>query len=798
MPIGEQSPLASHTGNGVATTFAYSFGVLAADDLKVLVNGVEVTSGFTVTGIGSRTGGTVVFASAPANGAAILIMRQIVLKRDTDYQYSGDLREEVLDNDFDRIWMALQDQLIVASRTIRGPIGDVFDELPAAASRSLRVLGFDSAGKPVLLTRTDDGGSALALALAADDGASLVGFKADPDHGVSTTLLAHGRLMVSLSSFGFVSGTGIDNAIAVGRLNAFFLKQWNLRKGVTLICEGGDYETSVPLRIIGQGIKVVPQGRVRFIGTAADRTVWLGDAPAKSNATTQYITSNLLKGGTSCTVSSTAGMQVGDYLFMMAYESINSNRGATPSNQLPANWIPQHKQLFTIASINSGTNTVTFKERAEYDFPGFGATDPRTGASTLWYNAGRFHDPSMASYQPLLDSEIGAVHFVNNVGTSATYMATSNAMSNTEFRGTRFSAASACGYVGNGDKIRFYDCKFSGFGGFSTANGTKHVTFEGCEFNAGDGATQQVALFIEESSEKVEISHCNLLNGQLNIGAAADSTVAKQYIVRDTEIIMAGSPTKPAVVIGGIQQPTDGSGGILFDNVKINTSGANSNRGNKCAVDIFSSKWVEFRGVKIYGLDSDAFGIDFNDADCQYLRFDRHCRRSGGLALVGPGNPLANALVFVSMDNLETALPVDSVSGVRNGRRYITFNDIDADQDEDLHVRWVFDAMPVNTYQLFRMNRTNGEHIVDLEIFRSGSGRSIAFKTSAYRSLGAAITQSDAFSHFQNASHAFSNTNTTDIVSTLTNSQATSNEVTIITARLKAPRVSPIGSVTVY
>lgn len=656
----------------------------------------------------------------------------------------------------------------------------------------------DKNNVPVLSVLSVESQSNIYDDLAAVDGAGLIGFSVDDDYGVPTTLLAHGRLLVSLSSFGFVSGTGIDNAIAVGRLNDFFLKQWNLRKGVTLICEGGDYESSVTMRIIGQGIKIVPQGRVRFINTGNVRTVWLGDAPAKSNATTQYITSNLLKGGTSCTVSTTNGMQVGDYLFMMAYESINSNRGATPADQLPANWIPQHKQLFTIASINAGTNTVTFKERAEYDFPGFGATDPRTGASTLWYNAGRFHDPALSTYQPLLDSEIGPVHFVNNVGTSAAYMATSNAMSNTEFRGTRFSAASACGYVGNGDKIRFLDCKFSGFSGFSTANGTKHVTFSGCEFNGGDGASQQIALFIEESSEKVEVSHCKLLNGQLNIGTAADSAVAKQYIVRDTEIIMAGSPTKPAVVIGGVQQPADGSGGVLFDNVKINTTGANSNRGNKCAVDIFSSKWVEFRGVKIYGLDSDAFGIDFNEADCQYLRFDRHCRRSGGLALVGPGNPLANALVFVSMDNLETALPVDSVSGVRNGRRYITFNDIDSDQDEDLHVRWVFDSMPVNTYQLFRMNRTNGEHMVELEIFRSGVSRSIAFKTAAYRSLGAAITQSDSFSHFQNASHAFSNTNTTDIVSTLTNSQATSNEVTIITAKLKAPRVSPIGSVTVY
>lgn len=174
MPIGEQSTIASHTGNGVATVFAYSFGVLAADDIKVLVNGVEVTTGFTVSGIGSRTGGTVTFAAAPTNGAAILIVREVVRKRDTDYQYSGDLREEVLDDDFDRIWMTLQEDGDLVDRGVRVPVGETLTELPAAASRVNKVLTFGAGGAVALVDVAAFSGGGVVELVPADGSISLV------------------------------------------------------------------------------------------------------------------------------------------------------------------------------------------------------------------------------------------------------------------------------------------------------------------------------------------------------------------------------------------------------------------------------------------------------------------------------------------------------------------------------------------------------------------------------------------------------------------------------------------------
>ena len=174
MPIGEQTTIASHTGNGVATVFAYSFGVLAADDIKVLVDGVEVTTGFTVSGIGSRTGGTVTFSVAPTSGADILIVREVVRKRDTDYQYSGDLREEVLDDDLDRIWMTLQEDGELVDRGVRVPVGETLSELPAAASRVDKVLTFGAGGAIALVDVAAFSGGGVVELVPADGSIALV------------------------------------------------------------------------------------------------------------------------------------------------------------------------------------------------------------------------------------------------------------------------------------------------------------------------------------------------------------------------------------------------------------------------------------------------------------------------------------------------------------------------------------------------------------------------------------------------------------------------------------------------
>lgn len=124
MTVSVQENSFRYTGNGVTTVFAFSCQVLAEDDLYITVDEEEVTSGFTVAGIGEEGGGTVTFSTAPESGVIVGIDRIVELKRDTDYQQNGDFRSAVVNPDFDRIWMALQQlgTLLGASRGAAGRV----------------------------------------------------------------------------------------------------------------------------------------------------------------------------------------------------------------------------------------------------------------------------------------------------------------------------------------------------------------------------------------------------------------------------------------------------------------------------------------------------------------------------------------------------------------------------------------------------------------------------------------------------------------------------------------------------
>ena len=163
MTIGSGVPYNEHTGNGVTTTFSYGFTLLDDGDLVVTIDGV-VTSAYTVTGVGDANGGTVVFTTAPASSAAILIQRVIALVRATEYQGNGDLLAETLNDDFDRPWMAIQGISAKAGGSIRAPYPEQVMELPSSTLRANRLLAFDSLGRPTVIAGADTG-SAAALAL---------------------------------------------------------------------------------------------------------------------------------------------------------------------------------------------------------------------------------------------------------------------------------------------------------------------------------------------------------------------------------------------------------------------------------------------------------------------------------------------------------------------------------------------------------------------------------------------------------------------------------------------------------
>ncbi|ELN2738910.1 phage tail fiber protein [Pluralibacter gergoviae] len=122
MSVPNQTPYNIYTANGLTTVFAYEYYLLSASDIQVTINGTEVTSGYTVAGVGNMGGGQVIFITPPANGATVILERVIPTYRLTDYQDNGDLLADTVNKDFDRLWMAIQRAFIYLGVALRRPL----------------------------------------------------------------------------------------------------------------------------------------------------------------------------------------------------------------------------------------------------------------------------------------------------------------------------------------------------------------------------------------------------------------------------------------------------------------------------------------------------------------------------------------------------------------------------------------------------------------------------------------------------------------------------------------------------
>lgn len=137
----------TYIGDGVSTTFPFPSRFLAESDIVVGIDGV-LAGGYTVIGAGAEAGGSVVFSAAPAAGARVALLRAPAASQLLDFVNGQTVLEGVLDNGLDKLTMLIQYLLRQTKRAVRLPEFDAYTpvELPSAATRAQRVLGFDAAG----------------------------------------------------------------------------------------------------------------------------------------------------------------------------------------------------------------------------------------------------------------------------------------------------------------------------------------------------------------------------------------------------------------------------------------------------------------------------------------------------------------------------------------------------------------------------------------------------------------------------------------------------------------------------
>lgn len=277
MSVTSQTPYKQFTAAPGATLFSTDFRVILASDLVVRKDGVVQPSGFTLSGLGNPSGLDVTFGVPMVGGEFIELLRQVPLTRLTDYQQTGDFLSPVVNNDFDRLWMAMQEQSAQLQGVLRAPYPESISDLPSAATRAGMALGFDLAGNPILLVPASavtvalnvliaDLGNKYASAtvegalqeaatlaeLAASSGGSLVGFLQSGTGAVGRTMLAKAREQISVLDFGAVGdGVADDTAAIQLALNYASLG------GRTVYFPAGSYVISTSLTVTGNKVRVL-------------------------------------------------------------------------------------------------------------------------------------------------------------------------------------------------------------------------------------------------------------------------------------------------------------------------------------------------------------------------------------------------------------------------------------------------------------------------------------------------------------------------------------------------------------
>jgi len=160
MTISTTGTRQSYNGNGFTKNFAFPYRFLANADLKVVLvaaNGTEtlqvLNTNYTVSGVGSDSGGTVSMIVAPPSGSRLVVYRDMILTQEIDYITGDPFPAETHEQGLDRLTMISQQQKSVLDRAVVTPVTE-FDNLdmtlPKASDRATTVLAFDESGEPVV------------------------------------------------------------------------------------------------------------------------------------------------------------------------------------------------------------------------------------------------------------------------------------------------------------------------------------------------------------------------------------------------------------------------------------------------------------------------------------------------------------------------------------------------------------------------------------------------------------------------------------------------------------------------
>lgn len=151
-----------YSGTGSQTIFPFTFSVLEADDLQVVLvdaDGNETTQvrgvDYTLTPASNdfSNGGNVVMSVAPGATEELVIYRLLDLTQETDYEEGDSFPAETHEQALDRLTMIAQQLEEKFDRVLQVPLSELaLPSLPYKTARANKFLGFNTSGDPVAVS----------------------------------------------------------------------------------------------------------------------------------------------------------------------------------------------------------------------------------------------------------------------------------------------------------------------------------------------------------------------------------------------------------------------------------------------------------------------------------------------------------------------------------------------------------------------------------------------------------------------------------------------------------------------
>jgi len=147
----------SYSGNGTQTVFPYTFKISAEADIQVIIraaNGTEtvktLTTDYSVSGVGSASGGNVTMVTAPSATETVVIRRETTQTQTVDLVENDPFTAETVEGAFDKsiaVAQELQEEVDRSIKLSRTNTMTSTEFTVDAATRANKILAFDANGE---------------------------------------------------------------------------------------------------------------------------------------------------------------------------------------------------------------------------------------------------------------------------------------------------------------------------------------------------------------------------------------------------------------------------------------------------------------------------------------------------------------------------------------------------------------------------------------------------------------------------------------------------------------------------